>query len=363
MSFSCGIVGLPNIGKSTIFNAITSTAKAQTANYPFCTIEPNSASVLIPDARLNTLANIVNTKSIVPATLKVVDIAGLIKNASSGEGLGNQFLENIRSVDAIMHVLRCFDNDDVMHVENSVDPIRDAEIIEMELIMSDMSYLEKIINNSSKKGSKDKFSPEKMELLNKMLECTKEGKPIISMELTEEEGEIMKKIHILTNKPVIYVANVDDNGFENNAHYKKVMQFAKDRNSEVIPICASIESEMIGFDDSEKMEMVKEIGFLDTGVNRLIESGYKILNRITYFTCGEKETRAWSVPRNSSAPQAGGAIHTDFERGFINAEIVAYDDFIEHNGYQGSKHEGKLQSCGKTYIVQEGDIINFKFNV
>lgn len=363
MGFKCGIVGLPNVGKSTLFNALTK-AKIEAANYPFCTIEPNVGIVTVPDQRLEKLSEIVNPERVVPAVMQFVDIAGLVKGASSGEGLGNQFLANIRETDAIAHVVRCFENIDVIHVEGVVDPLHDIEIINTELALADMESVDRALqksSKSSKSGNKDALF--EIEVLGKVKKHLDAGLPVRTLALTEEERQVIKKLFLLTQKPVLYIANVDDDGFQNNPLLDKVCKLAIEEGAKVVPLCAATESELIELDDKDRLELMADLGLDEPGLNKVIRTGYELLGLQTYFTAGVKEVRAWTISRGDKAPQAAAAIHTDFEKGFIRAEVISYNDFITHKGENGAKDAGKLRVEGKDYVVADGDVMHFRFNV
>ncbi len=363
MGFKCGIVGLPNVGKSTIFNALTQ-AEIAAENYPFCTIEPNVGIVPVPDTRLDKLAEIASSEKVIPATMEFVDIAGLVEGASKGEGLGNQFLSHIRETDAIAHVVRCFEDDDVVHVAGRTEPKTDAEIINMELALADLAAAEKLYEKAVKASKAgDKEEKAKKELFERIRDHLDAGHPVRSMNLSENDLDRLKGINLITAKPMMYIANVAEDGFENNPHLDAVNTMAEEENAVVVAVCASIESEIALLDDDEKKEFLDDLGLDEPGLNRVIFAGYSLLDLQTFFTAGPKEARAWTVRRNGTAPQAAGRIHTDFEKGFIRAEVVAYDDYIAGNGEVGAKEAGKWRLEGKEYIMQEGDVVHFRFNV
>jgi len=364
MGFKCGIVGLPNVGKSTLFNALTQTAAAQAANYPFCTIEPNVGDVAVPDARLEKLAAIAKSIDIIPTRITFVDIAGLVRGASKGEGLGNQFLANIREVDAIAHVLRCFEDGDITHVENRIDPVSDAETVETELMLADLDSLERrIIPIEKKAKSGEKESKELFALMMKAITLLREGRPARYADLTPEERAPYAQLGLMTQKPVMYVCNVDEgSAAHGNAFSKRVEEMARSQHAGCVVISARIEEEVAQLASAERAEFLSSLGLEEPGLNRLIRTGYDLLGLITYFTAGPKEARAWTVTKGSRAPQAAGVIHTDFEKGFIRAETIAYEDYVTLNGEAGARDAGKFRLEGKDYIVADGDVLHFRFN-
>ena len=363
MGFKCGIVGLPNVGKSTLFNALTK-AGVEAANFPFCTIEPNTGVVPVPDLRLDALAGIVNPERIIATTMEFVDIAGLVAGASKGEGLGNKFLANIRETDAIGHVVRCFDDDNIVHVAGKVSPQDDIDVINTELSLADLETTEKAIIRVGKRAKGgDKDAKFELSVLEELLPHLNEGKALRSLALEKEQLAAISYMNFLTLKPTMYIANVNEDGFDNNPYLDKVKAIAAEENAVVVPVCAAIESEIAELDDEERDEFMADMGLEEPGLNRVIRGGYNLLTLKTYFTAGPKEVRAWTYPEGSTAPQAAGKIHTDFEKGFIRAEVVGFDDYIEHKGEQGAKDAGKWNLQGKDYIVQDGDVIHFRFNV
>ncbi|MDX5446365.1 MAG: redox-regulated ATPase YchF [Zoogloeaceae bacterium] len=363
MSLKCGIVGLPNVGKSTLFNALTK-AGIEAANYPFCTIEPNVGIVEVPDPRLAALAGIVKPQKIQPAIVEFVDIAGLVAGASKGEGLGNQFLANIRETDAIVHVVRCFADDNVVHVSGSVNPIRDIEVIDTELALADLATVDKAINRYKRPAaSGDKEAKILVAVLEKCLAQLDQGKPVRALDLSKEDWAALKPFCLITAKPVLYAANVAEDGFDTNPHLEAVRAHAAAEGAQVVALCAAIEAEIADLDDADKKDFLESMGLEEPGLDRLIRAGYKLLGLQTYFTAGVKEVRAWTIHVGDTAPQAAGVIHTDFERGFIRAQTIAFDDFIQFKGETGAKEAGKMRAEGKEYVVKDGDVLNFLFNV
>ena len=363
MAIKCGIVGLPNVGKSTLFNALTA-AEIPAENYPFCTIEPNVGVVPVPDPRLDVLTGIVHPQKTIPTTMEFVDIAGLVEGASKGEGLGNQFLGNIRETNAIAHVVRCFENDDVTHVSGTIDPIGDIETINTELALADLESVEKQLLKAEKNAkTAEKEAIHYRDLLKRVRDHLDQGSPMRAMDLDENDQARLQSLHLITAKPVMYVANVDEGGFEDNPHLDAVRELASGEGAEVVAICAAIEAEIALLDDTDKVEFLADLGLDEPGLNRVIRCGYRLLGLQTYFTAGPKEVRAWTTKVGATAPKAAAEIHTDFERGFIRAEVIAYQDYVDGSGEQGAKEAGRLRLEGKEYIVQEGDVMHFRFNV
>ncbi len=363
MGFKCGIVGLPNVGKSTLFNALTQ-AGIESANYPFCTIEPNVGIVPMPDPRLDRLAEIVKPQRVVPTTMEFVDIAGLVAGASRGEGLGNKFLAHIRETQAIAHVVRCFEEEDITHVEGSIDPLRDVETINTELLLADLETVTRNLQRAAKQSkSGDKEALQRKALLEQVEAALNEGRPVRALELSAGQSHALRDLHLLTAKPAMYIANVAEDGFSGNPFLEQLRGLAAGEGAMVVPVCAAIEAEIAELDEGEKQEFLADLGLEEPGLDRVIRAGYELLGLQTYFTAGVKEVRAWTVPVGATAPQAAGVIHGDFEKGFIRAEVVAYEDFLACGGEQGAKEAGKWRLEGKDYIVQDGDVIHFRFNV